>query len=111
MLGREDTGAALGTGAVDAEFWALVCEDEEWLKAEFDEIVSNAWETPVRPGRRTSASAAPADEVELLRWASGTARPWRTGPRPGRHWQRERGPPTQPGHPHRELGRRQSKGR
>ena len=29
MLGRENTGAALGSGAVDDDFWALVCEDEE----------------------------------------------------------------------------------
>jgi len=97
MLGREDTGVALGTGAVDAEFWALVCEDEEWLKAEFDEVVSDAWETPVRPKTRTSVNAAPADGMESLRWSSGTARPWRTWPRPGRQWQRERGPPTEPG--------------
>jgi len=25
---------------VDAQFWALVCEDEEWLQAEFDAIIS-----------------------------------------------------------------------
>ncbi len=49
MLGREDTGAALGSGAVDDDFWALVCEDEEWLQAEFDAIVSEPRETPVRP--------------------------------------------------------------
>ena len=41
MLGRENTGAAL-------DFWALVCEDEEWLQAEFDAIVSEPYETPVR---------------------------------------------------------------
>jgi hypothetical protein len=35
MLGRENTGSVLGSGAVDADFWALVCEDEEWLDAEF----------------------------------------------------------------------------
>ena len=49
MLGRENTGAALGSGAMDADFWALVCEDEEWLQAEFDAIVSEPCETPVRP--------------------------------------------------------------
>ena len=51
MLGRVDTGSALGSGAVDADFWALVCEDEEWLDAEFDAIVGAAWETPWRSGR------------------------------------------------------------
>ena len=50
MLGRENTGAALGSGAVDADFWALVCEDEEWLQAEFDAIVSEPCET--RSGHR-----------------------------------------------------------
>jgi len=44
MLGRADTGSALGSGAVDADFWALVCEDEEWLDAEFDAIVGAARE-------------------------------------------------------------------
>jgi hypothetical protein len=51
MLGRENTGAALGSGAVDDDFWALVCEDEEWLQAEFDAIVSEPRETPVRGHR------------------------------------------------------------
>ena len=49
MLGRENTGAALGSGAADADLWALICEDEEWLRAEFDAIVSEPRETPVRP--------------------------------------------------------------
>ena len=31
---------------MDADFWALVCEDEEWLAAEFDAIVSEACKTP-----------------------------------------------------------------
>ena len=59
MLGRENTGAALGSGAVDDDFWALVCEDEEWLQAEFDAIVSEPCESPVRPsGRPTTIAAA-----------------------------------------------------
>ena len=44
---RLGTSEVLGSGAVDAQFWALVCEDEEWLDAEFDAIVGAAWETPV----------------------------------------------------------------
>lgn len=93
MHGREDTGAALGTEAVDAEFWALVCADEEWLEAEFDELVSDAWEVPILPGRPSSVSAVPAGGAQSLRWAFGTSGPWHTGTRPGRHWRRERGPP------------------
>ena len=93
MLGREGTGAALGTGAVDAEFWALVCEDEEWLKAEFDEIVSNAWETPRRSGRRSRIGVAWPGRGMWEQGSAGIVRPWRTGERPGRRWRRERGPP------------------
>ena len=58
MLGRENTGAALGSGAVDDDFWALVCEDEEWLQAEFDAIVSGPCETLVRPSGRPNTIAA-----------------------------------------------------
>ena len=38
MLGRENTGSALCSGAVDADFWASVCEYKEWLGAEFDDL-------------------------------------------------------------------------
>ena len=92
MLGRADAGVAFGSRAVNAEFWALVCEDEEWLDTEFAAIVSDAWETPVRT-RSTSISAAPGGEDESSCPTFGTSRVWRTGLRPGRHWQRERGPP------------------
>ena len=93
MLGRVDTGSALGSGAVDADFWALVCEDEEWLDAEFDAIVSAAWEAPERSGGHS--------RVELIRTGRGIrehqpcgiVRPWRKGERPGRRWRWERGPP------------------
>ena len=65
MLGRENTGSALGSGAVDAEFWALVCEDEEWLDAEFDAIVSEARETPTRSTRKPApARILPAARYE-----------------------------------------------
>ena len=93
MLGRGDAGAALGSGAVDADFWALVCEDEEWLNAEFYELVSDAQETPVTFARPTVTGAAPVGGAETARWASGALRPWRTGSHPGRRWRRERGPP------------------
>jgi len=80
MLGRENTGAALGSGAVDAEFWALVCEDEEWLQAEFDAIVSEPGETPVRPsGRPSKTAAARPGRAAWQRRTSGTCRPWRAG--------------------------------
>ena len=102
MLGRENTGAALGSGAVDDDFWALVCEDEEWLQAEFDAIVSEPRETLVRPsGRPTTIAAAWPDRAARQRRTSGTTKPWRTGNRPGRRWQRERSPPHEAGLPSR----------
>ena len=93
MLGRVDTGSALGSGAVDADFWALVCEDEEWLDAEFDAIVGAAWEGPWRSGRRSRIGVA---------WPGRGMRgqgPTRNCPavsdreRPGRRRRRVRDPP------------------
>ena len=100
MLGRENTGAALGSGAVDDDFWALVCEDEEWLQAEFDAIVSEPCETLARTSERPSTiAAARPDRSVWQRRTSGTTRPWRTGNRPGRRWRRERSPPDGAGLP------------
>jgi len=93
MLGRADTGSALGSGAVDADFWALVCEDKEWLDAEFDAIVSAAWETPRRSGRRNPIGGAWPGRGMQGQGPNSTVRPWRAGERPGRRWRRERGPP------------------
>ena len=94
MLGRGNTGAALGSEVVDAEFWALICQDEEWLNTEFDEVVSDAQETTTRPTRHQLADTASHRRAAgLVWWAPGTGRPWRTGTRPGRRWRRERGPP------------------
>ena len=94
MLGRENTGSALGSGAVDASFWALVCEDKEWLDAEFDAIVSEASESPTSStGRANRIDISWEVSGERRDRPSGTARPWRTGNRPGGRWRRERGPP------------------
>ena len=92
MLGRVDTGSALGSGAVDADFWALVCEDEEWLDAEFDAIVA-ARETPWRSGRRSRISVGWPGRGMREQGPAGRVRPWWIGERPGRRWRRERGPP------------------
>jgi len=93
MLGRVDTGSALGSGAVGADFWALVCEDEEWLDAEFDAIVGAAWEAPWRSGRRSRIGVAWPGRGVGEQGSARRVRPWRTGERPGRRWRRERGPP------------------
>jgi hypothetical protein len=52
MVGRVHTGTALSARAVDAQFWALVCEDEEWLDAEFAGIVAEPAERQLRPRRK-----------------------------------------------------------
>lgn len=100
MLGRENTGTALGSeavlgsGAVDADFWALVCADEEWLQAEFDAIVSEPGETLVRPsGRPGMAASLRPDRAVWQRSTRGATGPWRTPDRTGRQWRRERSPP------------------
>ena len=93
MLGREDKSAALGTEAVDAEFWALVCEDEEWLDAEFDAIVSQARETPTRSTGKLGAGTGSAGRAVGELRSSGT-RSWHGGHRPGGRWRRDRGPPS-----------------
>jgi hypothetical protein len=51
MVDRWDTGTPLSSGAVDNQFWALVCEDEEWLDAQFAGIVDEAAEHRQRPRR------------------------------------------------------------
>jgi hypothetical protein len=93
MLGRGDTGAVLGSGAVDTEFWALVCEDEEWLRAEFEAIVSEPAEIPARPGRRPVVISAHSDWLGGQHGIPGAVRRPRFGIPPGRGWQRERSPP------------------
>ena len=93
MLGRENTGSALGSGAVDADFWALVCEDEEWLDAEFDAIVSEAGETPARSRRRCSTGTDLNGRAMRGRRPPEITRPWRVGHRRGGRWRRQRGPP------------------
>jgi len=92
MLGRQNTGSALGSGAVDAEFWALVCEDEEWLDAEFDAIVSEARETPTRSTGKLGAGTVTAGRAVRGLGPSGT-RPWHGVHRPVGRWRRDRGPP------------------
>ena len=49
MRDNQNTGPALSSDAVDARFWALICDDEEWLRAEFDGIVSEPAEHPTSP--------------------------------------------------------------
>jgi hypothetical protein len=103
MVGGENTGAAPGPGTVDTDFWVLVLQDEEWLRAEFDAIVSEPREIMARrPGRPgITAAARPDRAAERQRRTRGTTRPWRAGIGPGRRWRRERSPPPAAGLPNR----------
>ena len=105
MLGRENIGVAVGSGDLDADFWVLVFQDEEWLRAEFDATVSEPEETPDRPlGRPNLTTAArPGGAAWWQRSASGPTGPWRTGIGPGRRWRRERSPPPVADRPDRGL--------
>ena len=92
----EKVDAVVGSETVDALFWALVCDDEDWLRAEFDGIVSEPAELRAAPPRRLTVTAAvparrPWSAVRPARARCG--RPWRRQVKPGRAWRRQRGPP------------------
>jgi len=95
MRDNGNTGPALGSEAAAAQFWALICDDEEWLRAEFDGIVSEPAEHPTSP--------PPARGIAVDQDRS-TRSPWRkdhTGHtprsmsqrRPGRNPGHQRSPP------------------
>ena len=48
MFGRENADMAIDSGEVDVEFWALVFQNEKWLRAQFDAANSEPDETPAR---------------------------------------------------------------
>ena len=49
--------------AVEEEFWALLCEDEELVRAEFEAIVSAAWPDPPDPPAAPRPPTDPAGRV------------------------------------------------
>ena len=100
---REITGPALGSGAEDT-FWVLVCEDEEWLRAEFDAIVSEPTETPTPVTDQPGIDNTTERHRAAGRWR-GPLRRWRVGDRPERHLVRERAPPKNPAPHHSTLKR------
>jgi hypothetical protein len=89
---RRGTGPVLGSGAVDAQFWALVCQDEEWLDAEFDAIVSAPAEATRRPVRRPVIGAADHPGRRQVRPVGGDSQ-MVVRPRHSHGSRRERSPP------------------
>jgi hypothetical protein len=49
MRDNQNTEPALSSETVNDRFWALICDDEQWLGAEFDGIVSEPAEHPTSP--------------------------------------------------------------
>ena len=90
---RLGTGEVLGSGAVDAQFWALVCEDEEWLEAEFDAIVSAPAEARRRPIRRPAIGAADHPGRQQARPGDAVNPTVVPAGQPGQSRRRERSPP------------------
>ena len=89
-----DTCTPVGSGAVDDQFWALICEDEDWLDSEFDEIVSEPAESPIVPPPLSVCAdrSRPTRRRPCLRGRrQGYIRS--TEQRPGRSWRRQRSPP------------------
>ena len=93
VVDREITSPALGSEAEGIDFWVLICEDEEWLRAEFDAIVSEPTETLRQVVDLTGIESATRPPWPGRQWR-GMVRMWRVGDRPERHLSRERGPPS-----------------
>ena len=95
MRDSGNTGPALGSEAVDARFWALICDDEEWLRTEFGGIVSEPAEHPTRPPSPVVV-ATDRDQPARSGWrttcAEGT-RGWNNLPCPVRESGHQRSPP------------------
>ncbi|HEY7812803.1 MAG TPA: hypothetical protein VIC62_06160 [Nakamurella sp.] len=86
---------SLSSEAVDARFWALVCDDEGWLDSEFAGIVGEPAEAVQVPARHPVLLVARRRPRRPGSSGDGTAvcRPGRpAGTREG-PWRRPRSPP------------------
>jgi hypothetical protein len=81
--------------AVEEEFWALMCEDEELLRAEFEAIVSAAWPDPPDPPPAPTPPTDPAGPVRPMVWPGFAEERTEYGCRgpEGYSWVRQRSPP------------------
>ena|SRR6478752_10721487 len=100
MRDSANAGPALGSEAVDAEFWALICGDEELLHTEFDGMVSEPAEHPTLP---PPVSVNAVDRDRPARFGRGSVRAgrnpgWISRQRAGRACGHQRSPPD-PKHP------------
>lgn len=85
------TGCPVASGPrVDEQFAAIVCADDEWVRAEFDALVAAAWDDP--PATPGPVARPPAAGRPAPRWRPEPERP------PRRDvgveaWARQRSPP------------------
>ena len=86
---------AAGVEEVEERFLALVCADEELLRAEFDAIIASAWGQPTPPPRRrpTRRPGPPAPRRERRADGSAGGLPGRQHYPAGAGRSRQRAPP------------------
>ena len=95
MRNNGNTGPGLSSEVVNARFWALICDDEEWLRTEFDGIVGEPAEQPTSPPPR-AITALDRDRPARFRRQIRDTRPHPrvvTRPRPGSAADHQRSPP------------------
>jgi hypothetical protein len=91
---QPDTVEAAAVDVVDEEFLALICADEELLRAEFDAIITASWgqPRPVAPRPRARGPALPSGPRSRCRPVDGGMRRPQREPGGEGHF-RQRAPP------------------
>ena len=95
MPDREMSAGAVGSDAVETEFWAIVLGDEDWLRGEFDEITepAEARISPPRPLVVSADESSSGGQGTPARHGGGISRLGDTGRSSGQGWRRQRSPP------------------
>jgi len=93
LVAEHDSDSVLSPASVDEEFLAIICADDELVRAEFDDIIAESWGEVPSPstGRRPPGGHWP---VPNARDPIDPSPPrWRANP--GTAWQaRQRSPPS-----------------
>ena len=96
MRDNGNIGPALGSEAVDAQFWASICDDEEWLRTEFDGIVCEPAKHRTSPPPATGIAVNQERPDRSARQTDHTGHSprWMSRRRPGRTTGHQRSPPS-----------------
>jgi hypothetical protein len=67
------TATGIDRPDIDDAFWAIVTGDDQWVRAEFDEIIDAGWDTPApppppAPSRPQDGPRRPARRCADRRW-------------------------------------------